>query len=47
MPDTLQERCERLLQPVTSLAATSLGAAVSPTGIDDALAAVRGQGDPG
>ncbi|WP_067200839.1 hypothetical protein [Microbacterium sp. XT11] len=41
MPDTLQERCERLVQPVTSLAATSLGAAVSPTGIDDALAAAR------
>ncbi|GAA4771477.1 hypothetical protein [Microbacterium gilvum] len=39
--EALAERCERLREPVTRLAAVSLGAAVSPTGATDALAAAR------
>lgn len=39
--DTLAQRCERLREPVTQLAAVSIGAAVSPTGVSDALVAAR------
>ncbi|WP_156761685.1 hypothetical protein [Microbacterium karelineae] len=41
MAETLEQRCERLREPILQLAALSLGSAVSPKDIDETLAAAR------
>ncbi|WP_221584814.1 hypothetical protein [Microbacterium sp. G2-8] len=41
MSDTLEQRCERLREPVLQLAALSLGSTVSPKDMDETLAAAQ------